>query len=83
MTAKAQMVKWGNSLAVRIPKVVAEEAAMKEGDELIIEVLSPGALAVKAAKNPPTLDELIAQITPENLHKEAWPHDNPAGNEVW
>ncbi len=83
MTAKAQMVKWGNSLAVRIPKVVAEEAELMEGDELVIEVQSQGALAVKAARKPPTLDELIAQITPENLHKPAWPEDGPVGNEAW
>jgi antitoxin component of MazEF toxin-antitoxin module len=34
---KAQMVKWGNSLAVRIPKPVAEEAKLKEGDPIEIE----------------------------------------------
>ena len=83
MTAKAQMVKWGNSLAIRIPKMVAEEAELNEGDELVIEVQSQGALAVKAAKKPPTLEELIAQITPENLHKAAWPDDGPLGNETW
>ena len=83
MTSKAQMVKWGNSLAVRIPKVIAEEAELREGDELVIEVQSQGALAVKAARKPPTLDELIAQITPENLHKGAWPDDGPVGNEAW
>jgi antitoxin MazE len=83
MTAKAQMVKWGNSLAVRIPKVVAEEAELNEGDELVIEVQSRGALAVKAARKPPTLDELIAEITPENLHKAVWSDDGPVGNEAW
>ncbi|MFL6389618.1 MAG: AbrB/MazE/SpoVT family DNA-binding domain-containing protein [Terriglobales bacterium] len=83
MSAKAQMVKWGNSLAVRIPKVVAEEAELNEGDELVIEVQSRGALAVKAARKPPTLDELIADITPQNLHRAAWSDDGPVGNEAW
>jgi hypothetical protein len=32
--------------------------------------------------HPPTLDELIAQITPENLHKRAWLEDGPVGNEA-
>jgi antitoxin MazE len=83
MTAKAQMVKWGNSLAVRIPKVVAEEAELKEGDELVIEVQSQGLLAVKAARRLPTLEELIAEITSQNLHKAAWSDDGPIGNEAW
>lgn len=83
MTAKVQMVKWGNSLAVRIPKVIAEEAELREGDELVIEVQAQGTLAVKAARKPPTLDELIAEITPENLHKAAWADDGPIGNEAW
>jgi hypothetical protein len=33
---QTQMVKWGNSLAVRIPKAVVEEARLKEGDSLEI-----------------------------------------------
>ena len=82
MVAKAQMVRWGNSLAVRIPKTVAEEAALKEGDKLVIEVQSRGLLAVKAAKRPPTLRELIAQITPANVHSAVeW--GRPRGNEAW
>jgi len=32
-----QIVKWGNSLAVRIPKPVAEEAGGREGDSIVIE----------------------------------------------
>jgi hypothetical protein len=31
---KAQMAKWGNSLAVRIPKPILEKARLKEGDFL-------------------------------------------------
>ena len=34
---KAEVVKWGNSLAVRIPKNVAAEARMKEGDAIVIK----------------------------------------------
>jgi antitoxin component of MazEF toxin-antitoxin module len=33
----AQIVKWGNSLAVRIPKPVAEQAGVQEGDPIVIE----------------------------------------------
>ena len=79
--AHAQIVRWGNSLAVRIPKNVADEARFTEGDRLVIEVESPGSVAIKAIERP-TLDQLLNQITPENQHKEInW--GKPVGNEVW
>ena len=80
-TARAQMVRWGNSLAVRIPKNVADEARLAEGDKLIVQVESAGNLAIKAIERP-TLDELLTKIKPENLHKEAsW--GKAVGNEAW
>ncbi len=82
MVAKTQMVKWGNSLAVRIPKTLAEEAEFKEGDLLVLEVEFGGSLAIRAAHPPPTLDELVARITPENRH-EAMDWHGPVGNEIW
>lgn len=66
---KARMVKWGNSLAVRIPKPVAEEAKLKEGDALEIEV-AEGRVEIRRASKVPTLAALVAQITPENRYAE-------------
>jgi len=65
-----QMVKWGNSLAVRIPKPVVEEAGMKEGDSLEIEVPSKGRVELRRSSKIPTLAQLVAQITPENRYAE-------------
>jgi antitoxin MazE len=82
MGARAQMVKWGNSLAVRIPKTVADQAKLREGDRLMIEVEAQGSVALKAIDKPETLEELIARITPENLHKEqTW--GGSVGAEKW
>jgi antitoxin MazE len=82
MAAKAQMVRWGNSLAVRIPKSLAEEAKLKEGDALTLDVEAPGIVSLKAADRPSTLAEIISQITPQNLHKEQnW--GEPLGAEKW
>lgn len=33
-----QVAKWGNSLAVRLPKAVVEALNLKEGDEIEIEI---------------------------------------------
>jgi antitoxin MazE len=65
----AQVVKWGNSLAVRIPKRIAERARMKEGDAVEIKA-ARGRIEVRSAEKIPTLKELVAQITPENRYPE-------------
>ena len=66
---KAQMVKWGNSLAVRIPKPVAEEARLKEGDLLEIEA-EEGHIELRKPTRVPSLARLVAEITPENRYQE-------------
>lgn len=79
---KAQLRKWGNSLAVRIPKPVAEAAQMQQGDRLEFQVAGPGTLRIRKAKTKPTLAQLVRGITPENRHDETdW--GAPVGNEVW
>jgi len=67
---RAQMVKWGNSLAIRIPKVVVREAKLKEGDSLEIEVPAEGHVALRKPSKMPTLAKLTSQITPENRYGE-------------
>jgi antitoxin MazE len=64
---KTQMVKWGNSLAVRIPKAVVEEARLKEGDSLEIEA-AEGRVELRRATKVPTLSQLVSRITPENRY---------------
>jgi antitoxin MazE len=66
---KAQIVKWGKGLAVRIPKAVAEQARLREGDAVSIKVLD-GRIELLSAKSILTLEELVAQITPGNRHGE-------------
>lgn len=66
---KARMVKWGNSLAVRIPKAVVERARLKEGDSLEIES-SEGQIEIRRVGRVPTLNQLVSQITPENRYAE-------------
>jgi antitoxin MazE len=69
MIMRAQMLKWGNSLAVRIPKPVAEEANLKAGDAIEIEV-AEGSVQLFRVGNVPTLAQLVSQITPENRYPE-------------
>ncbi len=67
---KAQMVKWGNSFAVRIPKPVVEQAKLKEGESLEIEAPAEGRVELRRVSKRPTLAKLISQITPENRYNE-------------
>ena len=67
---RAQMVKWGNSLAVRIPKPVVEKARLKEGDSLEVEAAAEGLVELRRAAKIPTLAQLVSQITPENRYGE-------------
>jgi antitoxin MazE len=66
---RAQVLKWGNSLAVRIPKTIAEEANFRAGDHLDLEAERDSVLLQRVGKIP-TLAQLVSQITPENRYSE-------------
>ncbi|BFH62100.1 AbrB/MazE/SpoVT family DNA-binding domain-containing protein [Paenibacillus azoreducens] len=74
-----QVQKWGNSLGIRIPKSLALKVGIKEGSEVDLDV-EDGHLVIKPKSA--TLDELLAQVTPENLHKEVSTGE-PQGQESW
>jgi antitoxin MazE len=79
---RARIQKWGNSLAVRIPKVFASEAGLHQ-DELVELSLVEGNLLIKpVVRVKPTLAELIAGITDENRHSEI-DFGPPVGQEEW
>ncbi len=74
---RAQMLKWGNSLAIRIPKPVADSAKLREGDSLEIEAAAEGSIRLHRVGRIPTLHQLVSQITRENRYTEI-----PSGPEV-
>jgi antitoxin MazE len=79
---KTRVQKWGNSLALRIPKSFATEAQLSEGTPVEISLVR-GKLVVQALKpKAPTLDELLRGITDENRHAE-WHTGLAAGKEIW
>lgn len=79
MRVKAQ--KWGNSLAVRLPKAIADQAGVHEQDEVEIDVVAK-VIRMKPCRREPTLAELLKGVTPKNLHGEA-DFGQPVGSEVW
>jgi antitoxin MazE len=79
MYVKAQ--RWGNSLAVRIPKAIADLARLREQDEVEME-LADGVIRLRPRVQEPSLEELLAGVTPDNLHEEA-DFGRPVGREAW
>lgn len=78
---KTVVQKWGNSLALRIPKTMAVHINVKEGAP--VEILEAGgSLHIKPAKAKPSLKEILSKITPENLHGETRT-GKAVGKEVW
>lgn len=62
--------KWGNSLALRVPKAIAMEAEIGEGSIVDLVPTAEGFL-VKACRRPRySLSELVGQVTKKNLHAE-------------
>ena len=84
MTTKVQ--KWGNSLAVRLPKELAGDFNFKIGSSVTFIRRADSLelkLETKLKKPKYTLEELVAGITPKNRHKLIWPDDKPRGKEIW
>jgi len=76
--------KWGNSYAVRLPKVAMDKLNLRAGNTVTIdESVHKGMLSIVPVKlNKHTLAEMLSRITDENRHGEVdW--GDAVGNEVW
>jgi antitoxin MazE len=82
MAAHTQVAKWGNSLAVRLPRAIAQEAGLAEGDQVSLDVGAGRSIVLRSARRKYTLRELVSQITPANRCGEtSW--GAPKGRESW
>jgi antitoxin MazE len=75
-----QLTMWGNSLAVRIPKALAQAIAAAVGSDVTITV-EDGALVIRPAASSYNIDELVKKITPKNRHAEI-DSGAPVGHEI-
>lgn len=79
---QTKIQRWGNSLAIRIPKPIAEEVGLEQGGEVDLRV-EEGGLSLRPVTPPEyDLETLVAQITDENRHDEV-DFGDPVGKEVW
>lgn len=77
---RTRVLKWGNSLAVRIPKPVAEQIGLEDRAAVEMSVRN-GNLILSPARPEYSLKDLVQGITPRNKHKET-DLGRPVGREV-
>jgi antitoxin MazE len=78
---KTRVQKWGNGLALRIPKSLAAEAGLHAGAVVELSLLV-GALLVRPIRPQPlTLDQLLSGVTDENRPGE-WDTGPAVGKEI-
>jgi antitoxin MazE len=81
MRISTQVTRWGNSLGLRLPKTLATEAQIGEGDTVEIS-LQDGAILIRPTQTTYSLQELVSKITPRNRHGETdW--GKAKGGEAW
>ena len=74
--------KWGNSLALRIPKSFAKEANIDQGATVDISVKDGKLIIAPPARLKYTLDKLLSGISKKNIHQE-WETGQSMGKEEW
>ena len=79
---KVQVQKWGNSLALRIPKSFAVESNIGQGSTVEVSLENGRIIVFPVAEPEFSLDEMLAQITTENLHGEV-DTGSSVGQEAW
>lgn len=79
---QTRVQRWGNSLALRIPKPLADEAGLRDDSPVQLTLRDKQLVIEPLVQEPLTLDALLAQVTAENLHREV--DTGPAvGGEIW
>jgi len=78
---KATIQKWGNSLAVRIPKSITKDSMVSEGSNIDI-MIKNGNIVLSPMKKEYSLKEILKNITVENIHSEISTGDQ-TGGEIW
>ncbi len=76
----SHILKWGNSLALRIPSVLTKELGMKEGTPIEINIKDNQVIITK--KELYSLQAFIEQMTEENMNHENF-DDTLVGKEEW
>lgn len=75
-----EISKWGNSLALRIPKAVASEINLAEGSEVTLAAIDGRLVVTPVTDRSYRLDELLSEVSKTNIHREV-DFGRPVGKE--
>jgi antitoxin MazE len=79
---ETRVKKWGNSLALRIPKPLAIEVGLEDDSPVELSLVEGRLIVEPLVREEWSLEQLLAQVTESNLHGET--DTGPAvGNEAW
>ncbi len=82
MKTTSKVKKWGNSLAIRVPKSIVQDLGLTIDSQLVIVSNGKTATIEPQADKLLTLADLLKGVTPQNIHKEVdW--GEPVGKEIW
>lgn len=79
---EVQVQKWGNSLAIRIPKSFAIETHIANGSIINLSLADGKLIATPIYKKKYSLTDLLQSVSENNIHEEIVTGD-PAGKEIW
>ena len=77
---KATIRKWGNSLGIRIPSMMAKDLMLESGSE--VELIEKSDKIIIQPHKKLRLEDLLQEINETNIHDEV-EVEGPYGNEAW
>jgi len=79
---KTKIKKWGNSLALRIPKSFALNANLRQDELVDLSMDKERIIITPIGEKEYSLDELLENVSERNLHGE-FDTGAAAGKEIW
>jgi antitoxin MazE len=79
---QTKIKKWGNSLALRIPKSFALNANLRQDELVDLSIEKERIIITPIGQKEYSLDELLESVSESNLHGE-FDTGAPAGKEIW
>ena len=79
---EVRVKKWGNSLALRIPKLFADEVGLENDSQVELSIVGGKLVIVPVPNLELSLEYLLAHVTEDNLHREV-DTGGAVGGEVW
>jgi len=79
---QTKIQKWGNSLALRIPKSFAINANLRQNETVDLSIDKEKIIITLIGKKEYSLNDLLEGVSENNLHSE-FDNGAPVGKEIW